>query len=190
MIIAAYTDKQIVVDLLACSFKNNKSVNHTVIQDSRKTQRIKALMEYSFETCFRFGNVFLNAEKNACALVLYPDKKRNTPAAIWQDIQLIMKAIGLFNISYVIKRQKSVHDLHPAVPIFYLWYIGVAPHDSGKGLGSTLLRDVCDYAKKEQRPVFLETSTESNIPWYIKNGFELYLQLKVPYTLSCFKSKA
>ena len=60
MIQAQHADKALVIDILCKSFDQNKSVNYIVKQDSRRKQRIRILMNYSFEVCYRFGNVYLS----------------------------------------------------------------------------------------------------------------------------------
>jgi hypothetical protein len=42
----------------------------------------------------------------------------------------------------------------------------------GKGSGSEILKYVLDYSKNLDRPVYLETSTEGNLPWHKKYGME------------------
>lgn len=54
---ATYRDKDLIVDILAKSFDTNQSVNYIVKQDNRRLQRIKALMDYSFEVCYLFGDI-------------------------------------------------------------------------------------------------------------------------------------
>ncbi|MEJ7683000.1 MAG: hypothetical protein WKG06_35120 [Segetibacter sp.] len=73
---AELRDKNLVVDILTKSFDNNQSVNYIVKQDQKRVQRVSSLMDYSFEVCYLFGDVFLSDDKKACALVTYPDKKR------------------------------------------------------------------------------------------------------------------
>lgn len=97
MIKAAYSDKDLVVDILTRSFETNPSVNYLVRQDEQKRKRISALMDYSFGVCFLFGDVYLSADQKACALVLYPDQKKTNFQFILLNVKLILKCIGLGN---------------------------------------------------------------------------------------------
>lgn len=98
-------DKPLVVDLLSSSFIDNKSVNYIISQDQSKDQRVRALMDYSFEICYLFGEVFLSDDRTACALLLYQEKKHTTLKSIWLDLKLILTCIGLWNIFRAIKRE-------------------------------------------------------------------------------------
>lgn len=54
----------------------NQSINYIILQDGRRAARMQALMQYSFDVCYLFGDVFLSDDRKACALVLYPEKRR------------------------------------------------------------------------------------------------------------------
>lgn len=189
MIKAGTRDKAFVVNLLVEGFEENKSVNYIIPQDDKKKQRIKALMEYSFEICNRSGEIFVNENRSACALIVYPDKKKTGLQSIALDIKLILQCIGFTNIKKALGREKKINALHPDKNIFYLWYITVNKSEQGKGAGSLLLEQICDYATTCNKAIYLETSTERNISWYKKMGFELYKELDFNYTLSCFRKK-
>ena len=56
-------DKPLVIDILTQSFESNQSVNYVVQQDGKRINRIRALMDYSFEVCKLFGDVFISDDK-------------------------------------------------------------------------------------------------------------------------------
>lgn len=187
MLKAEYKDKRHIVNILSESFGNNKSVNYIIKQDKKRIQRIRILMEYSFEVCYHFGDIFLTEDKKGCALIILPDKKKTTLRSIMLDVRLIISAIGLSNIKKAIKRESIINKFHPDKPFYYLWYIGVEPTKQSKGIGSKLLQEVIEYSKSIERPIYLETSTLQNIPWYKKFGFKIYNQLDFGYQLFFMK---
>ena len=69
---ASYGEKNLIIDILTQSFDTNQSVNYIVNQDRKRLSRIRALMDYSFEVCTLFGEVFISDDKKACALIMYP----------------------------------------------------------------------------------------------------------------------
>ena len=85
-------------------------------------------------------------------------------------------------------REKKIKKLQPKEPIYYLWFIGVRPAEQNKGRGSDLLQQILQDAKERNRTLCLETSTEKNLPWYQKFGFQLYNQLDFGYTLFMLKA--
>lgn len=187
MVKAKRGDKNLVVDILAQAFRENKSVNYIVKQDSKREVRIKNLMTYSFDLCYAFGNVFLSVDKNACALVLFPDRKRTTAKSILWDMKLITNCIGVSGIAKAMSREKKIKELQFKGPLYYLWFIGVKPEEQNWGVGSTLLKEIVHDAERSGRTICLETSTEKNIPWYQKLGFTIYNELDLGYKLYFLK---
>ena len=189
MIRADYKDKEFIVDILTSSFADNKSVNYIIKQDSKRMERIRNLMDYSFEVCYMFGDVFLSDNRKGCALIVIPEKKKSTLKSILLDVKLILKSTGLSNVKRAMDREGKIKKLQPQEPTYYLWFIGVDPKEQNKGTGSTLLREVIKQGELKNRPVTLETSTLKNIPWYEKFGFKVYNELDLGYRLYFLKKE-
>ncbi|TCD03158.1 GNAT family N-acetyltransferase [Pedobacter psychroterrae] len=187
---ATLNDKSAVVRILSQSFQDNKSVNYIVRQDERIVDRIRGLMEYSFHCCLDFGRVFIAEDGNACALVLFPDRKRTSLSSILRDLKLVFKVIGLGALLKVIRRESLIKRRYTASrEVYYLWFIGVLPEWQGRGSGTQLIEEVLLEASRMNRPVYLETSTERNLSWYGGLGFELYDQLDLGYQLYFFRKR-
>lgn len=190
MIKASYSDKSLVLDILTKSFDTNKSVNYIVKQDKKRVQRVRALMDYSFEVCYLFGEVFLSNNKKACALILYPDKKKTTLKSILLDIKLILSCVGLSNVKKALTRESKIKKIQPKEPMYYIWFIGVDPTYQNSGIGTELLNEVIEDSSRKKRPIYLETSTTKNLPWYKKFGFDVYSELDLNYKLFFLKRDA
>jgi GNAT superfamily N-acetyltransferase len=184
---ADYKDNNLVIDILTKSFDTNQSVNYIAKQDGKRLKRIRALMDYSFEVCYMFGDVFLSDDRKACALILYPDKKKTTLKSILLDIKLIFSCIGVENIKKALVRESKIKQLQPKTTMYYLWFIGVDPEHQNEGIGSILLHEIINDSKNKQRPIYLETSTLKNLPWYKKYGFQIYNELELSYKLFFLK---
>lgn len=180
---ATSTDKPIIIDILNKSFDDNKSVNYIAKQDDKRKKRIAALMDYSYEVCNTFGDVFISDDKKACALVLFPDEKKTTLKSILLDVNLILSCVGIQNIGKAMSRESKIKSIQPKENMYYLWFIGVDPKSQNKGAGTKLLNELISDSKKTGRPVYLETSTMRNLPWYKKAGFEVYSELDLGYNL-------
>jgi GNAT superfamily N-acetyltransferase len=189
MIKATISDKQLIVNILTDSFNENQSVNFIIKQDKRRIKRINALMEYSFHTCFLFGEVYLSDDRNACALIIYPDKKKTTLRTIYLDGKLAIKCLGIKNLLKAISREAAITKQHPNELMYYLWFIGVSKKYQHSGIGSNLLREIINEGHQQKRAIYLETSTLKNIPWYQRFGFTVYREIDMGYKLF-FLSKA
>jgi N-acetylglutamate synthase-like GNAT family acetyltransferase len=189
MTIAHYSDKSIVIDILSQSFYDNKSVNYVIKDDKNRLQRIRRLMDYSFEICFLFGKVFLSDDKKGCALILFPEKKKTTLKAIVLDVKFVLTCLGIKNLFKTVGRESKIKKLHPRSPFVHLWFIGVDPSCQNRGTGSYLLKEVIAEADKHQRNVYLETSTDKNISWYEKFKFKIYNEIELGYKLFLLSNK-
>ena len=187
MIKAKYSDKNLVVDILTKSFDANQSVNYIIKQDQKRVQRVSSLMDYSFEVCYLFGDVFLSDDKKACALITYPDKKKTNLKSVLLDIKLIFSAVGLKNIKKTLARESLISKIQPKELKYYLWFIGVDPEHQNEGIGSVLLDEIIEDSEHKKRPIYLETSTLKNLPWYKKFGFQIYHELDLSFKLFFLK---
>jgi ribosomal protein S18 acetylase RimI-like enzyme len=180
-------DKPLVIDILTQSFESNQSVNYVVQQDGKRINRIRALMDYSFEVCKLFGDVFISDDKKACALIMYPDKKKSSLKAIMLDVKLIIQCVGFRNVKRTLSREALIKKIQPRELMTYLWFIGVKPEDQNKGFGSNMLQSIIDHSNQNKRPIYLETSTVRNLPWYQRFGFEVYSEHDLSYRLYFLK---
>jgi hypothetical protein len=184
---ATYADKEAVVNILCNSFDDNKSVNYIIKQDRKRSLRLRRLMEYSFEICYHFGDVILSDDKKGCALLVMPDKKKTTLKTILLNARLAFTCIGFSGIKKAMAREAKINRVHPEHPIYYLWFIGVDPEEQNKRIGSLLLKHVIKQSEIRNRPIYLETSTTKNLPWYQKFGFTIFEEMDFGYRLFCLK---
>ncbi|MBB5637241.1 ribosomal protein S18 acetylase RimI-like enzyme [Pedobacter cryoconitis] len=187
MIEATLKDKSLVIDILSNSFDSNKSVNYIIKQDSQRVNRIKALMSYSFDSCFMFGKVYLSDNRKACALILFPDQKKFSLRAIWLDLSLVFKAIGINRAGKAMSRESQIKSNYPKQSFYYLWFLGVLDSEQHKGTGTSLLEELILDSQKQNREIYLETSTTKNIPWYSKFNFKIYKEIDFGYKLYMLK---
>lgn len=184
---AIHSDKDLIVNILVDSFEDNKSVNYIIRQDNKKLQRIRKLIEYSYDVCNLFGDVFISEDKKGCALVIMPDRKKVTRKSIFLDAKLAISCMGLSNTKKAMDREAKIKSIHPKGLLYYLWFIGVSPDAQNTGIGSKLLNSIIEESRRQNRVIILETSTEKNLPWYEKHGFTIYNELDFGYRLYCLK---
>lgn len=186
MLKATRQDKQQVTGILTRSFATNNSVNYIVQQDHKKMRRIQVLMDYSFELCFLFGEVFVSEDRKAAALVLYPEKKRATLKTLLLDLKLLMQSVGIRNAKKVLDREAKIDQIKPKTTMTYIWFIGVDPDHHHAGIGSKLLESII---AQSDRPIYLETSMVKNLPWYARYGFQIYGELDLGYKMYFLKKE-
>lgn len=167
-------EKQFVLDIITEAFDKNKSANYVIKQDKKRVQRLRSLIGYSYNICKRYGKIYVNENEKAVCLVNYPHYKKNLFFSIGQDLKLILNAIGVKKLPLVLKRESVIKGNHPKEPFCHLWYIAVHSSAQGNGNGTRLLQTVIEEHDSKNLPIYLETSMDENVPWYEKNGFEVY----------------
>lgn len=72
----------------------------------------------------------------------------------------------------------DMEKVHPTEPHYYLEIIGTDPAHQGKGFGSQLMTPVLERADREGVGAYLESSKESNVPFYSRFGFKVTRELQ------------
>jgi ribosomal protein S18 acetylase RimI-like enzyme len=74
----------------------------------------------------------------------------------------------------------ALADAHPAEPHWYLGVIGTDPAAQGGGHGGSLMRSRLSRCDEGGIPAYLESSKESNIPYYERFGFKVAGEVTLP----------
>jgi ribosomal protein S18 acetylase RimI-like enzyme len=70
--------------------------------------------------------------------------------------------------------------VHPEEPHWYLFAIGSDPTVRGAGFGQALMRSRLDRCDAEHAPAYLESTKEETVPYYMRFGFEVTGEIKLP----------
>jgi hypothetical protein len=88
------TDKLHFVDILTKAFETNRSVNEVVLQDARRLDRIRVLMDYSFEIAFEKNGAWKSEDGDAVLLGYYPIANKTTLKDFLQMARLAFKELA------------------------------------------------------------------------------------------------
>lgn len=175
MIKAGKAHKEKVIALLAECFDTNKSVNWIVKQDAKREERIRDLMNYSFETCIEAGEIYLTDDEKGVVICSMSDNKLPFLEEALLTAKFVLQVTGVDGIAKALRRERYVTSFHPQDHEFiYLWFIAVDKSMQGQGVGSKIIEEVIDKSNQEDLPIYLETSTERNLRFYNKHGFAVY----------------
>lgn len=175
MIQADKTHKEKVIEILLECFENNKSINWIVKQDSRRKERIKGLMDYSFDACIETGQIYVTEDLTGVIICSDPDEKLPVLEEAYLTARFVWKVTGIDGIGRALRREKYVNQYHPKDHEFlYIWFIALKKSEQGRGVGSAMLREIISKGNERNVAIYLETSTEENLSFYKKHGFEVY----------------
>ncbi|KAI1058819.1 hypothetical protein NW752_006543 [Fusarium irregulare] len=129
--------------------------------------------------CYKGIVTTIGSDYEALALWLAPRQQMDD---WWTSIRS-----GLWKLSYQLSAEGRRRYYDEMLPVldqtklevmgerdhYYLVYIGTKPNAQGRGYAGKLIRDMVAKADAEQRPTYLESSTERNNGYYEKFGFEV-----------------
>jgi len=175
MIKAGKIHKNRVIDLLAECIDKNKSVNWIVKQDSKRKERIRHLVDYSFEICIEAEQIYLTDDQNGVVICSMSDDKLPFLEEAWQTARFVLNVTGIEGIGKAFRRERYVTSFHPTDQEFmYILFLAVDKSKQDTGLGTLMLNELSKTANRENVPIYLETSEERMVGFYQKNGFEIY----------------
>lgn len=170
MIRAKKEDIPKLISILTESFEDNKSANFAV----KNKKSLPGLFKYSVAKGFLCGDVWINDDKTACAILLDP-KKKSGLQSFWLNLTLIFGVVGLSRIKKVRRKENITQQTLPQdIDYIHLWFLGVEPKMQGNGKGTLFLQELIEYYRSSKQAMCLETSTLVNIPFYEKQGFSRY----------------
>lgn len=171
---ATRKDKARIVEILCLSFQNDPQSNYILGSGNHQQEKRKRLMSYVFEFGLANGKVEVSEDKNAVAVWKKSGSKKMTIHLLYESI-LFFFSFGWKGLNRISEMERKISKFYPADGIFhYLWILGTDPKVQGKGYGSSILSKAISSSEKEDISIYLETSTEANLNYYKRKGFELY----------------
>jgi N-acetylglutamate synthase-like GNAT family acetyltransferase len=115
----------------------------------------------------------------AVAMWARPDEWRDPPLQALKELSVLVPGVGRRALQ-VMRGLIQVESRHPKPPHWYLAVLGTEPDRQGEGLGSALLHRVLDDCDRDEVPAYLETGTERNVGFYVRHGFEVSEEMRLP----------
>ena len=81
------------------------------------------------------------------------------------------RRLGQFTFLFFQLEEYHKHDV--SQQHWYLAVLGVTPAYQNQGIGSLLIQPILQQADRQSLPCYLEATTENNVRFYQKHGFEI-----------------
>ncbi len=164
IILAQRKDKTRIVEILSQSFHNDPQTNYILGNHGNQNKKFGLVN----------GKVEISEDKNAAAIWMKNKAKKMTIPLFYESI-LFFFTFGWKGINRISAMEKKIAAFYPTHAFFnYLWILGTDPKKQGKGYGSAILSKAISSFQVDNVPLYLETSTESNLKYYERKGFKLY----------------
>jgi GNAT superfamily N-acetyltransferase len=169
---ASHKDTDRLATSLARSFDDDPVINWLIRKDKKRTQGMELLFQSCIsDLCLRHKNVFMTEDYTGGAL-WYPPGTSNVGYA--KQLTLIPKmiaAVGWTGLLRLALAMDKMEKDHPRERYYYLQFIGVVPENQGNGTGKALMKPILDVCDHKKCGAFLQSSKETNIPFYRSFGF-------------------
>ncbi len=118
------------------------------------------------------GEVTATDGHEAHAVWVGPDARPATTGDYLRRAHRVIRPLGLRGAARL-GALTEVDARHPHEPHWYLALLGTDPDHQRRGHGDALVRPVTDRADETGVGCYLESSKESNVPYYRRFGFEV-----------------
>ncbi len=125
----------------------------------------------------RTGEVWCSTGVEAAALWSAPGKWKVRGVDVVREAPLAL----LFGrrLPQALRYLQEMEKAHPREPHWYLGVLGTEPLQQGKGFGSAVMAPVLKRCDERGVGAYLESSKESNVPFYERHGFRVTRELKM-----------
>ena len=177
MIRATQSDKELVVAILIEAFeplKEENSINLVVKQDSKRSERMRVLMEYLFDKAMRTGEIFLSDNRASCLLITYAQRDTFSFSKLFSTVRLAVQCIGIERVGKVLRRQKIVQRNYPEGNYIRPMIFAVKNEYKGTVTAAKLIMQVFKDFKDNELPVIVDTASEDHVRLYQKFGLKIF----------------
>ncbi len=150
--------------------------------EQMRRRRLPSFFATAIRGNLRQGNtevVVMNGQVLGCAIWVAPGTWR---PPLWRQVVALPSVIVRLRSRLLVASATfgALLAVHPDRPHWYLSGIGSDPPVQGSGAGSALMRSRLARCDAARQAAYLESSKESNVPFYERHGFRVTRELTVP----------
>ncbi len=166
--------------VLALAFVDDPLVCWLMPSEPERFERLTHFFTMELRLAERRGVVLTTTDGGAAALWYPPQQWKMSTPDILRSMPLGLRAFGSRNLIRALRVMTRMEAVHLDEPHWYLSVIGTEPASRGRGAGGELIRAVTDRCDAQGLPAYLESSKESNLPYYHRFGFEVVDEIPTP----------
>lgn len=171
---ATAVDLPEVADTLAVAFYDDPVMMWIIDDGARRRQLAPGFFGAIAESYLAYDETYAVNDGVSAAVWAPPaaDDDEELPAVLGEAVEeyaeWLFELLGL------------MEEKHPAEEHYYLFLLGTKPEWQGRGLGSSLMAPVLEICDRDRVAAYLEATTERNKQLYLRHGFEVTDELKLP----------
>ena len=177
--LATRQDRPALSAILADAFKADPVMKWFVNDPAIYTYFFRSLLESLTK---QHENTYITQQQTGTAVWLPPGVSTRF-SLHWHFLLFsmhLLKTGGLTSVKRGLSINRLTDKYHIKEPHFYLYLIGIASKQQGKGTGSELLKAGLKTCDEHGVPAYLESSNSKNNPLYERHGFEVIHEIQLP----------
>lgn len=166
-------ERDAALDTVVGAFRNDPQVRWWFPDDGGYAAAARQFFGFLLDTRIDGGEVWVADDLSAVSMWVPPGGNLLGPdvvSARYADLTASLPDPAPARIAHV---DQIVDRLLPDEPHWYLGVLACRAEARGRGFGSAVMRPVFEAADRAGLPVALETSTPSNVDFYIRRGFSI-----------------
>jgi GNAT superfamily N-acetyltransferase len=173
------TELNVLATTLARAFDDDPLTMWLFPNGSARRRNLPAFFRSLLRAALPSGEVYTAADGRAVAIWNPPG---TFPMGWYTDAKLGLTTARLIRLRVLLCAHGLlyVQSHHPKAPHWYLQMLGTEPSSQGHGMGSAVIAPILDRCDRTGERIYLESSKESNIPFYVRHGFEVTEDVQVP----------
>ena len=172
---ASPDDLDLAAATLAAAFEDDPIFSWCIPDAPRRRRILPAFFRLIGRTIDQYDEIYL-AEGGVAMWV--PPGSPVVPAAAGERFESGLAELLGDAADRTFELVATMDEHHPHEDHHYLWFLGVAPAQQGRGVGSSLLRRVLATADRREVPAYLEATSKDNVRLYERHGFEIVDELR------------
>ena len=163
-------DTAAVAATVAAAFFDDPVTRWLLPDEHRRQRLIQPMFELYVAPYVRLGETYLTADGNGAAVWLPPSTQLLTVDEEESFGQALDELVGP-DVERFIQMAEHFERYHPTQPLYYCQFLATVPAVQGRGIGSTLLRDMLERADREGMPAYHEATSPRNRALYERHGY-------------------
>ncbi len=175
------------VDLMVKAIFEDPSSIYFFPDVTTRKEKLSRLWKFFLGQVLSSGELYATSSniEGLAGWISHNPAENSVPKTLQGDIMSLTFKMGfddMMKISYHMMLCGQLHEQHVNFPHWCLSPIAVSPELQGKGYASKLIKPMLSRIDNEQKPCYLQTENEKNIPIYEHFGFKLIEKASLPHT--------
>ena len=176
---ATRDDSMAMVEAMVRAFYDDPVFRWLFPDDSKRPAQSRRYFQGRTRALLRQDEIYTVEGGVAAAMWARPGEWRDPLPDVARQFAALVPALGR-RIPRSLKGLREIEERHPAVPHWYLSVLGTDPDHQGEGLGSAVMQPILGECDRLEIPAYLETGTERNVAFYVRHGFKVTEEIRMP----------